>query len=67
MADIDNIPIADMIIGATLTSNKRQYVGIAEWQRVGKQGRDDSKKKFCTQSPYIDPFPHYMLCMRLIF
>ena len=27
----------------------------AEWQKVGKQGRDDSIKRVSIQPPYIDP------------
>ena len=36
---------------------------IKNRQRVGKQGRDNTIKQFCKQSPYIDPFSHYMLCI----
>ena len=37
-----------------------QDVGIAEQQKVGKDGRDDSIKQVSTQPPYISCF-HYTI------
>ena len=35
-----------MIIQKVFTK-KKQDVGIPEWQKVGKKGKDDSIKQFC--------------------